>query len=96
MYVRIVADTSSVEDLENLRALDVRADGATPTQVAAALASARLGTLDGDHAWLSIAALKSAGSGRGAEWDRDFDAMISYASSRGWTSDEGTVRAHLA
>lgn len=70
MYVRIVGDASSVEDLENLRALDVRADGAPRSQIAAALAHAGLGTLDGDHAWLSIPALKAAGADRGAEWDR--------------------------
>jgi hypothetical protein len=27
-------------------------------------------------------------------WQADFDAMVAYATSKGWTDDEGRLRAH--
>lgn len=97
MYVNIENDSAEVLDLENLRALEVRTNGADGAAVASALAASALGTVDGDHAWLSITALKAQGAALGAEWASDFDGMISYAATSGWVDDEGvSVRAHLA
>lgn len=97
MYVRIADGTAAVEELDNLRALEVRTAGAAPDAVAAALAAAGLGTVEGDHAWLSIPALRERGADLGDAWADGFDGMIAYAASNGWVGDDGTtVRAHLA
>lgn len=53
---------------------------------------------DGEHVWLDIAGARSAGSAAtdDAEWPGRYDAMISYATSKGWTDAAGThVRAHV-
>jgi hypothetical protein len=97
MYVEVVDGTSRVREGENLTALSVRVDDRATLD--AALGS--LGTVDGDHVWLDIAALRT-----GAEaslpadavegWAAGFDGMIHYATRSGWVSDDGTnVRAHI-
>lgn len=54
---------------------------------------------DGEHVWLDIAEARAAGSSAasdGATFVEQFDAMIAYARSKGWTNDAGThVRAHV-
>ncbi|MCT2581603.1 hypothetical protein [Actinophytocola gossypii] len=91
MYVRVNAGTASVEDVRNLRQLHVELAGIDDRAAAEALAGAGLGELDGDHAWLRIAALRAAGEDA---WRAEFDAMIEYARTKGWVDGE-RVRAHV-
>jgi len=97
MFVEVQGGTSRVREGENLRALSVRVDDRATLE--AALGS--LGSVDGDHVWLDLAALRE-----GAEaslpadavegWAAGFDGMIGYATKSGWVSDDGTkVRAHI-
>ncbi len=86
---------AAVEDAANLRQLRAEFRGVDDAAAGAALAAAGLGTVDGDHAWLDVAALRAAGDGSPG-WLAGFDAMLGYATGQGWTSQDGTtVRAHI-
>jgi len=54
---------------------------------------------DGEHVWLDIAEARSTGaslSDDDDDWADRFDAMIAFATSKGWTDEAGThVRAHV-
>jgi hypothetical protein len=53
---------------------------------------------DGEHVWLDISAARAAGAEASHDeaWPTKYDAMIAYATSKGWTDDAGThVRAHV-
>lgn len=75
--------------------LDVLVDPQAPERLEQAIA--RIGSRDGaDHVRLSPSVLRFLSSHAGsAEWDTRFDAMISYAASKGWLDEQGRVRAHL-
>jgi hypothetical protein len=62
-----------------------------------ALVDAAAGRLDGEHAWIAVDAVRRMAAGRtGPTWDADFEAMLEYASSKGWIDDTGaTIRAHV-
>lgn len=50
------------------------------------------------HLWLhpnDVAAM-SGDLGNDAEWRRKLDAMVAFAASKGWTDDQGRIRAHIA
>jgi hypothetical protein len=86
---------ASVEDPGNLKQLHTEFRGVSDDQATAALTGAGLGTVDGEHAWLDARALRAAGDGSAA-WASGFDAMLAYAASKGWTSEDGArVRAHI-
>ncbi|MFZ4719509.1 MAG: hypothetical protein ACOYMR_08785 [Ilumatobacteraceae bacterium] len=58
-----------------------------------------LGTVDGDHVWLSIDALREAAGAtvpddERAAWAEGFDGMIAFAAKHGWVQGP-TVRAHI-
>lgn len=93
MYVHVGAGAPTVEDVLNLRQLHVELDGVDDATAAAAIAESGLGTLDGDHAMLSIAGLRAAGE-HTEEWRTSFDGMIDYARTQGWVSGDH-VRAHV-
>jgi hypothetical protein len=35
------------------------------------------------------------GKSIGSEWDDEFAAMVAYASSKGWISEDGSIQAHI-
>lgn len=53
--------------------------------------------VDGEHVWLDIDACRELGrAARGDDWVGQYDAMIAFATSRGWTNEDATlVRAHI-
>lgn len=99
VLVRVVSSaagdcTASVLEPADLRALSVELVRTTPELASRALADAGLGNLRDGYAWLDVDALRTAASSASAP-DRDFDAMVSYAASQGWLSDDGRqLRAH--
>ena len=95
MYVHVDTDaaTAEVREPEDLQRLHVTVAGGGPPEEAARLL-APFGRLDGEHAWLRVAALRAAGPADPA-WVERFEGMISYASAKGWTDETGSVRAHL-
>ena len=93
MYVHVVPGAATVEDVRNLRQLHVELDGVDDPAAAAAIAESGLGTLEGDHAWLTVAGLRAAGE-QTEPWLTEFDGMIGYARSKGWVTGD-RVRAHV-
>jgi len=91
MVIRVTPTGATVEDADNLRQLHVEASGVDDATAATAIEEAGLGTLDGDHAWLDVAALRARGTD---EWRASFDDMIAYATTKGWV-DGDRVRAHV-
>lgn len=99
MFVLVTSDAggvrATVEDAQNLRQLHAEFRGVDDAAAAEALRTAGLGRVDGDYAWLDAEALKLAGDGTSG-WTVDFYAMLAYAKTRGWTSDDQTrLRAHI-
>lgn len=95
MFVRIDTDADQGElcDAENLQQLHVSVPPAADVDAVVRVLEP-FGRLDGEHAWLSIDALRDAGPDDEG-WRERFDAMIAYAGSKGWTDGRGAVRAHL-
>ena len=87
--------TGSLEDPEQLDRFHVEVTG--EGDLAAAVGT--FGTLDedGEHAWISVQAIREAAVGRVDEaWDDRFEAMLGYARSKGWYDEPGAaIRAHL-
>jgi hypothetical protein len=57
-----------------------------------------LGQVEGTHAWLDIATLRSVGeqSASSPAWPDEFARMITYATDKGWVDQaRGAVRAHI-
>lgn len=95
VIIDTVACRTSVSEGDDLKrlAVSVRGQG----DVGPALGTLGSGDADGQHFWLDIAALRQAAAPAGnAEWGAQFDAMIAYASRKGWVDASGTrVRVHL-
>ena len=90
MVIRVGPGGPTVEDAGNLRQLHVELSGVDD---ATAVQDAGLGTLDGDHVWLEIPALRASGEDTDT-WRASFDDMIAYARTKGWV-DGTRVRAHI-
>jgi hypothetical protein len=63
-----------------------------------ALRSKSVGNLDGDgEALVLVDAVRRMAAGSvGDTWDDDFAAMLRYAGSKGWLSEDGaSIRAHV-
>jgi hypothetical protein len=63
-----------------------------------ALRSNGVGSVDGDgEALVRVDAVRSMAAGAvGGTWEDDFAAMLDYARSKGWLSDDGSsIRAHV-
>jgi len=72
--------------------------GRSEPGLAAALVAAGVGRGAGDgHAAVAVDAVRRLAGGRvGPTWDADFEAMLSYASGKGWLSPDGNaITAHV-
>jgi hypothetical protein len=98
------------DDLERFSVLALpaspgdRDDTAALGAVAAALSVHDAGIVDPDgNAFIPIEAVRrlaqvaaaDQGSSLGDDWESRFTAMVERAAGRGWTTDEGTIRAHI-
>ena len=71
---------------------------ATPLRSTRRCGPTRVGKVDGDgEAMVRVDAVRRLAAGSvGATWDDDFAAMLDYARSKGWLSDDGaSIRAHV-
>ena len=68
-----------------------------PDHLGRVLAGTAIGRLEGGEALVSVAAIRKLASGSVSEkWEADFVAMLDYARSRGWLTDDGLdIRAHV-
>ena len=73
------------------------AGGPDLARVFGALVDAAAGRLAGDHALITIDAVRRMAAGRvGDDWDTRFDGMLAYARSKGWIDDTGhAIQAHV-
>lgn len=63
----------------------------------AALQAAGAGRVDGDHAFVSLAFLRSHAPADDGQWSDGLQRMIAYAQSKGWVSTDGDhLQAHVA
>lgn len=98
MYVDLTLGRAAVRQADDLKSLSVKAPGGHAD--AAVLGGLGEPSADGAHVWLDVPALREAAAatidpaGR-ADWLVGFDGMIAYATSKGWTDDQGRVRAHV-
>jgi hypothetical protein len=63
-----------------------------------ALRAQTVGALDGDgEALIDVEAVRRLAAGSVSDsWEGDFRAMLDYAGSKGWISDDGaSIRAHV-
>ena len=51
-----------------------------------------------DHAFIAREELLRLAGGRADDpvWRTEFNAMVDYAESKGWTDEDGAIRAHVA
>lgn len=88
-----------VVDVDDLKRLHLALGEVTDEEADACLREAGLGRLTGDDgALLDVAALRSAAEPRATlpDWPDQWDAMIGYARSKGWLSEDGAaLRVHL-
>ena len=88
---------AAVQEPQNLSQLHVELRGVSESAAREALAAAGLGQVEGEHARLSVKALRSAAKGgTGSDWSRRFDAMLDAAQRQGHADDKLTrVRANV-
>jgi hypothetical protein len=69
-----------------------------PGALAEALEGAGVGRMDGDDALVEVDAVRRLAAGRVDEaWEGRFAAMLDYAATKGWLTDDGrAIRAHVA
>jgi hypothetical protein len=93
MIVRVTeTEPAHLVEPEVLNGLAVRLVGDAPHDLGA------FGSIDGDHAWLGVKALRAAAHDIGVAegWDEQFEGMLAYAKTKGWLSSSGSaVRAHI-
>lgn len=96
MIVLLAPDTPpALTDVERLDRLHAESPGPVADMMGGSLC--RFDD-DGEHVWLDIAVARAAGLDVAGDpdWGERYDAMIAYATSKGWTDETGThVRAHV-
>jgi hypothetical protein len=101
LYVDLTFDTElasvALRDEDDLARFSVRVPAGTPGEsIARALEAAGAGHLDGEEAAIDVGWLRKCTADRPAKWQKDFDAMLAYAASKGWMDERRTkVTAHL-
>ncbi|MBI2168912.1 MAG: hypothetical protein HYU28_05350 [Actinobacteria bacterium] len=96
MVVTIEGDAVRLDEPEDFNGFKVVVEQGTENQVMQALA--HVGRMvDRDTAFIRVDAVRAMAEGRvGDGWDYGFDAMVAYASSKGWMSDDQSeIQAHI-
>lgn len=97
MYVHVNGSRITLEEPEDLARFHVLCATGT-SDLAGTLSSGGWGRLDeSGEALIAVDALRTAAAGRvGPGWDEEFAAMMAYATTKGWvTEDGGHLRAHV-
>jgi hypothetical protein len=99
VYVLVNDNSATLHEADDCTSLDVRVAAAERDSLDAKLRAARLGTWDGGaETDLDVARLRNLAQQAATlpDWSGRWDAMIGYATTKGWVSAEGgTVRAHV-
>lgn len=91
---------AELHDPGNFTAFSIAAPADLPAgELGSLVRRSGIGALDddGSHVHVGIEAIRALAAGRtDGGWDAGFDAMISYARTKGWVDDAAdTVRAHV-
>jgi hypothetical protein len=88
-----------VVDVDDLTRLHLAVGALTDDEADAALREAGLGRLVGaDSGVVDVAALRAAAAAQATSptWAQDFEGMVAYAESKGWTADDGaSLQVHV-
>lgn len=101
MHIRIDADqTVTLDDPAGFTAFDILAADPAQASVLAALGPDGSAATEDDHVFVSVDAVRRwAGDALGGiddGWESGFGAMVGYATSKGWMSDDGSsIKAHI-
>jgi hypothetical protein len=99
MIISISRDHCHVVDADDCARLHVTANGLDDDEAGAALQQANLGRAgEAGHVWLAVDALRTLARVGASitDWDKRFNAMITFARSRGWLDASGDhVAAHI-
>lgn len=102
MFVRVDVAVQppvvTLEEPDDCRRFHLAVAGGTDLgRVFGALVDAAAGRLEGDHALVTIDAVRRMAKGRvGDDWDGRFDGMLAYARGKGWIDETGhAIQAHV-
>ena len=102
MYVNVdltvTPPSVSLEEPEDTKRFHVAVGGGKDwAMVFGALVDAAAGRLEGEHAYITVDAIRRMAAGRVSKgWDKELDDMIQFAKSKGWYDDNShTIRAHV-
>lgn len=97
MIVELTATTAVVTEADDCARLHV-STALAHAEIDQALRTAGLGYLDGSAARLDLGVLRARAreAATTGDWDSRWQAMVDYASGKGWLADDGsTVEAHI-
>ena len=84
-----------VEDADVFTAFSAAGETTNNAAVGSAMGDAGHAADDDGHVWVSAAWIQSTVAGD-EQWNAGFDAMVSFAASKGWLNDAGThILAHI-
>jgi hypothetical protein len=95
MIVRITAAGLDLQEAEDFTAFSATSEleDAELASTLESLGGAVAG--EGTHVWLPAEALTAAAPSASPAWLEQFDGMVAYARSKGWTDEAGRLRAHV-
>ena len=96
--LRSASPTVFLVEPSDCRSFDVVVHGSGDDEALdQALAGASVGWTEGTDALVTVAAVRRLAAGSvGEGWESDLRAMLDYARSRGWLTEDGqSIRAHV-
>lgn len=96
MVITVTGTDVRLDEPDDLKGFKVVVEQGDEDTARAALAP--VGRLDDrDTAWIRAEAVRSLAAGRvGDGWVGDFESMLDYAATKGWTSDDRSeIQAHV-
>ena len=102
MFVQVdlatVPPTVSLEEPDDCKRFHLAVvGGRDAAMVFGALVDAAAGRLEGDHAWITVDAVRRMAAGRvGSDRASDFEGMLAFVQSKGWIYLNGAaIQAHV-
>lgn len=96
MVIVVDGDSVRLHEPEDLKGFKVVVESGDEAAARQALAS--VGRLvDRETAWIRTGAVRALAHGSvDDDWDEGFEAMLEYAASKGWLSEDGSeIQAHV-